>query len=391
MTTSANQPVLALLWRSLGPYHIARAAAAAEHLGREMHIRTVAVELSDQEQTHAWKIDRAAAPVPIKTIAPGAVLDDGAPNLVGATLRVLDELNPKYLAVAGYDRREMRAAAAWGKEHAAVRILMSETKWDDSPRPWWKRAIIRHYVRKFDAGLVSGSAAGEFLVVMGLPRSRIFRQYGAVDNAFFAEVASRARAQNLRPRLDLPGRYFMVSSRLHEPLKNIRHLLLSYERYRAEVTDPWALVICGDGPDRSAYESLVAERRIEGVSFEGFRQLDELALYYARASCFVHPAKREAWGLVVNEAMASALPVIVSRTCGAAYDLVKDGANGLCFDPDQEGALGCAMRQMHALNDEQRNLMGKLSQQMIADWGVKRFASGLGHAIAAVTGRDRGC
>jgi glycosyltransferase involved in cell wall biosynthesis len=381
VSSSAAQPLLVLLWRSVGPYHIARASAAAELLERESGIRTVVVELSDQEQTHAWQVNRTNAPVQIETIAPSAHLNGRAPDLQRQTLAVLDELKPKYLAIAGYDRREMRAALTWARRNGAVKVLMSETKWDDSPRPWWKCAMLRRHIRQYDAGLVSGSAAGEFLVAMGMPRARIFRQYGAVDNAFFASISKRAREQDLWPRPDMPRRYFIVSSRLDEQLKNIRYLLDSYEQYCLQCDDPWSLVICGDGKDRARYERLVRERVLKGVSFEGFQQADQLALYYARANCLVHPARREAWGLVVNEAMASGLPVIVSRTCGAAYDLVKEGVNGLCFDPDREDALTTAMVRMHGATDIERNEMGRASGAIVADWGVERFAHGIAQAL----------
>jgi glycosyltransferase involved in cell wall biosynthesis len=383
MSGSSTKPVLVLLWRSLGPYHIARAEAAAALLNKEAAIDTVAVELCDQEQTHAWKVDRATAAVKIHTIAPGVKLDGQGPNLTAHTKKALDALQPKYLAIAGYDRREMRAAVAWAQRRSAVKVLMSETKWDDSPRPWWKIALLRRHVSKFDAGLVSGSAAGEFLIMLGMPRARVFRQYGAVDNRFFSCAARRAREQDLWPRPGIPRKYFIVSSRLHEELKNIHHLLLSYERYRAQVNDPWALVICGEGKDRAAYERLVAERGIRDVHFEGFKQADELALYYARATCFIHPAKREAWGLVVNEAMAAGLPVIVARTCGAGYDLVRDGGNGLCFESHDPNSLTASMRRLHDMSQADRELLGLKSAQIISDWGVERFATGLHAAINA--------
>jgi 1,2-diacylglycerol 3-alpha-glucosyltransferase len=51
------------------------------------------------------------------------------------------------------------------------------------------------------------------------------------------------------------------------------------------------------------------------------------------ASAFIQASTTEQWGLVVNEAMASGLPVLVSERCGCAPDLVKNGVNGYTFDP----------------------------------------------------------
>lgn len=381
MSGTDMQPLLVLLWRSLGPYHLARAAAARAHLQAKAGMRTIALQLSDRESTHAWQVDGGRFNIDVRTVAPGAALDAAGSTLVKPTLLMLDDLRPRYLAIAGYDRAEMRAAARWARRSGAASILMSETKWDDSPRPAWKQWILRHLVRRFDAALVSGSAAGEFLIAMGLPRSGVFRHYGAVDNDFFGDQARRARERRIEPRLGMPPKYFLVCSRLIESRKNLRSLLLAYERYRAAAADPWALVLCGDGPDRSRYEQLVRERQIDGVCLEGFKQIDDLGRYYAHATCLVHPARREAWGLVVNEAMASGLPVIVSRTCGAAYDLVQHGRNGLCFDPDDPGALTQALIKMAGLSDQERRSMGQASQAIVADWGIERFADGLFGAI----------
>jgi glycosyltransferase involved in cell wall biosynthesis len=68
------------------------------------------------------------------------------------------------------------------------------------------------------------------------------------------------------------------------------------------------------------------------VYFPGFRQIEELPRFYAHAGCFVHPALEEPWGLVINEAMACAVPILSSRNVGAAEELVDDGVNGWKFD-----------------------------------------------------------
>ena len=58
------------------------------------------------------------------------------------------------------------------------------------------------------------------------------------------------------------------------------------------------------------------------VFYYGFRQIEENPVFYALAEAFVLPSLKEEWGLVVNEAMAAGLPVIVSHTAGCAEDLV---------------------------------------------------------------------
>ena len=94
------------------------------------------------------------------------------------------------------------------------------------------------------------------------------------------------------------------------------------------------------------------------VILAGFKQYDELPAYYGLASAFVHASTTEQWGLVVNEAMASGLPVLVSDRCGCAPDLVEDGVNGFTFDPYDVEALAGLMQRVAAMTDERRQAMG---------------------------------
>lgn len=128
------------------------------------------------------------------------------------------------------------------------------------------------------------------------------------------------------------------------------------------------------------------------VFLPGFRQIDELPRFYAHAGAFVHASTSEQWGLVVNEAMASGLPVIVSNHCGCAPDLLEEGKNGFTFDPLQVGALAELMNRVASLPDADRVALGEAGQRTIADWGTDRFARGLQEAAerALVTGPRRG-
>ena len=92
----------------------------------------------------------------------------------------------------------------------------------------------------------------------------------------------------------------------------------------------------------------------------------------------------EQWGLVVNEAMAAALPVLVSDRCGCFEDLIIEGINGFGFDPDNSQQLTNLMLKMSAANfDRQR--MGDAAFQHIQNYSPKRFADGLAKAIEYAT------
>lgn len=125
-----------------------------------------------------------------------------------------------------------------------------------------------------------------------------------------------------------------------------------------------------------------AHCQLPTVYLPGFKQYDELPSWYHRASAFVHVSTTEQWGLVVNEAMAAGLPVLVSKRCGCAPDLVQEGVNGFTFDPFDVEAMAQAMLQLASLPSQRREKMGQASGRIIADWGPERFGEGLRQAAA---------
>jgi glycosyltransferase involved in cell wall biosynthesis len=162
-----------------------------------------------------------------------------------------------------------------------------------------------------------------------------------------------------------------------------------------------ALVLIGSGPEEAALRALALERGLAvrdlepgrpgpqaaTVYFGGFRQIDENPAFYALADVFVLPSAWEEWGLVVNEAMACGLPVLVSREAGCALDLVKEGVNGHRFDPKDPGELSLLMERI-VNDDDRRRAMGLASLEHICHWGCDLFAYNALRAAAAATNQS---
>jgi glycosyltransferase involved in cell wall biosynthesis len=127
------------------------------------------------------------------------------------------------------------------------------------------------------------------------------------------------------------------------------------------------------------------------VVFAGFRQVEELPFFYAGAGAFIHPALSEPWGLVINEAMASGLPILSSGNVGAAEALVQDGVNGFSFDPEDVDELAGIMAQMAGMSEEKRVAMGMESERLVLEWGPERFAHGVQEAVRAAMSAPAKC
>lgn len=371
-------PRVAILFDNFGPYHLARLGAASR--GCEL----LAVEFGSSSAEYEWKASVANGLQRVALNERGSSHELSPKEFQKRLFAVLDEFHPEAVFVPGWGYRGALLGLCWGLFHGVPVICMSEsTQWDEARNPireWIKRRIIG----LFSSALVGGTSHRAYMEELGLPADRIFLGYDAVDNGFFAEKIEELGARSLELR-ETKRPYFLASARFIEK-KNLPRLLNAYAVYRSSVirmtpSQPWPLVIIGDGELRPELEHLRSELALEdSVQMPGFMQYEELPEYYARAGAFIHASTVEQWGLVVNEAMASGLPVLVSNRCGCAADLVQEGGNGWTFDPRSEEEMASLM--LKVTNDEEERLkMGRKSRQIIDKWGPARFALGLSQAI----------
>jgi glycosyltransferase involved in cell wall biosynthesis len=272
-------------------------------------------------------------------------------------------------------------------------IVMSESARQDEPRTWWKEMIKRRIVNLYSAALVGGKRHVEYLVELGMPVDRIFTGYDVVDNKYFRQKAQEVRGQksDVRKLYGLPENYFLASARFIEK-KNLPRLIRAYAEYREkpELTGsaPWDLVLLGDGPLRETLNSQLSTLNLHAnVHLPGFKRYDELPVYYALAKAFVHASTTEQWGLVVNEAVASGLPVIVSDRCGCVPELVN--GNGFTFDPLDEHQLASLLLQMTLLPEDERRRLAEASCRIAENFTPARFADGLERAATMAVNLTR--
>lgn len=374
---------IAVLFARFGPYHVARLRAlSVEH-------DVVAVELSGENINYAWDA------VAVDGLAHVQLCDRNhrtmAPDQLRRRLRsILAQHEPDAVAVPGWWDPGALAAIEWAQGAKVPVVLMSDSTALDAPRPWWREWPKRRVVALCETALVAGTRHTDYLTQLGMPAERVWTGYDVVDNAHFAEGAEAARQQEdeLRRELALPDRYVLVCCRFVEK-KNLSRLIDGYAQYRRRAEQPRALVLVGDGPKRDELEEQVARRRLEEVvHFPGFCQYEELPPYYGLAEGFILPSTHEQWGLVVNEAMAVGLPVLVSERCGCAPDLVTEDRNGHTFDPYDAATIAEALHRLPT-DEEALREMGHASRDRIRAWTPETFAENLGAAAERAQAVDR--
>ena len=367
---------MAVVFSSIGPGHHARLGAAGE-FGDVIGLEVTSVERNRHPEAplNATRYQRV-------TLLHGHP-EHHHSGLWGAVRAALDKIEPSIVAIPGWSNQAGLAALYWCLRKDTAVVLMADTHLLAEQRAGLWRSLKRRIVRLCGAGLVAGSPQVEFLKRLGMPSERIFTGYDVVDNDHFAAGARKARetAEVTRARLGLPARYFLCVSRLSTE-KNLPLVVRAFHKYRQLAGDrAWSLVLVGEGPERTTLESLVGALGLgESVASVGHQGYGVLPEYYGLANALILASVSETWGLAVNEAMATGLPVLVSRRCGCAEDLVQEGMNGFTFDPRDEGALA---ERMLALSAGDLQGMGAASREIVARWPLQRFAHGLWAAACA--------
>jgi glycosyltransferase involved in cell wall biosynthesis len=368
---------VAVLFDRFGPYHRARLEAA----GRRLSV--TAIELAGESSTYDWeKVEDGGNFRRVTLFRDVESASIPRRELCGAVADQLEEEDPDVVAIPGWSASGALAALRWCCRSSTPAVLMSETTAHDFSRSWWRELPKGRVVRLASAALVGGRAHQAYLERLGVPTDRIFQGYDVVKNNHFAEGARRVRQdpEAWRSRLNLPRSYFLDACRFVRK-KNLSRLVEGFARYREAVSDPWDLVLLGDGPERDRVEEAIEAVGIEeAVHLPGFKQYDELPIYYGLAGAFVHASTTEQWGLVVNEAMAAGLPVLVSDRCGCAPDLVDEGRNGYTFDPNAADEIAEYMEAV-ARGRSHAERMGQASREIVDDWGPDRFGRGLQRAV----------
>ena len=358
---------------NLVPYHVARwgAVAAAGH-------QLTVLQRRAGDPFSVLGTNAAEAPFAVHTLAEPATAGN---SWLRQLQSWIDRADPQVVVVSGYSFPETLAAMLAAAERGLPVLVCSESNRHDAHRRPWSEAIKRRLLRRAQAALVGGEPQASYLEELGIPALSIFRGYNSVDNSHFA-VASSWRDQGAvaREKLALPPRYLLAVSRFTAK-KNLVTLIEGFSLWHRQAPEDQrqlALVILGDGPLRPQLESQIADLDLqEHVLLPGSCAYADLPERYGLAEGFIHASTVEQWGLVVNEAMAAGLPVLVSSSCGCAPELVHPGVNGLRFDPRSPATIAAAIAWLSRKSPEARHRLGQASRKLVSAYGPKSFALGL--------------
>lgn len=263
-----------------------------------------------------------------------------------------------------------------------IKVLMRSETHLMLQRSWFKRlfrkAVISFLYKLVDGFLAIGTKNKEFYLSLGINPSKVFMTPYSVDNDRFTVKFSREgeKYNEIRNALSLPvGKTVILYLSKLTSRKRPMDLLVAYERLR-KTQNNIALVFVGSGAEEFRLRNYVEIQEIKDVYFCGFQNQTDLPKYFAASDIFVLPSEQEPWGLVVNEAMASALPIIISSDVGSAFDLVVPNCNGYHYNPRDIDQLVNYLQKL--VNDKDlRTTMGQKSLSLINEWSYEQCVKGL--------------
>lgn len=281
---------------------------------------------------------------------------------------MLDKLNPDVLVTGFISFPYGAIGLKWAKSRKRGLVEYDDQRIDTFNRSKISNWVKTRIIRNVDAFLCPAPAWDETLLAWGFHKNEIFYGLDTSDNDFWGE-----KVENTDFR-DLPQTYFMTVGR-QGTMKNLPRFLHAYKEYiNRGGTIP--LVMVGNGPEHEKLIKIADDN--PHVIFLDFQPREKIRQLFIRMKALVlSSTKVETWGMVVNECMASGHIVAISKECGSATTLVKDGLNGFHFSPESEKEMVEVLFKIQKLSDDEFRKMSQESLNIIKEWGLEKFVDGV--------------
>ncbi|MEM7774287.1 MAG: glycosyltransferase family 4 protein [Pseudomonadota bacterium] len=316
------------------------------------------------------------------------------PNFLSGSVRrwslsignALQDLRPDVALILGWQEPPLIQALVACRRRNIPIILRGESN-SLRKRPKLVTAVHRAYLKNCDAVLAIGEANANFYHEAGVPNNKIISAPYFVENERFINGAAKLCGDRLalRERWSIPAdaTCFAFVGKL-EPKKRILDFLKGLELAHRQGGKVAGLVV-GNGSDMEAAETFVRQNNLP-VTFAGFLNQSEIHSAYVASDAIVLPSDYgETWGLVVNEAMASSIPAIVSDRVGCANDLVVHGKTGLVFPFGDVTALATKLSELSADQSLRERLATAAIERVSSNYTIDHAVARTLEAIKLVT------
>ena len=199
--------------------------------------------------------------------------------------------------------------------------MFDDAKPSQVKRSFLVRTIKNLIIRQVDGLWLPSDDYDEAYSKLVHKKTFIFHGYNCIDNELF----------RFKKKKEMHFTTITCVARL-VPIKNIDNLLKAWKIIEKKHPE-YKLAIIGDGPEFVSLNELTLNMGLKTIVFLGAINNSDIPTYFYNSVAFVLPSLAESWGLVVNEAMAAALPILISNKINASYALLEEGVNGYGFEP----------------------------------------------------------
>jgi glycosyltransferase involved in cell wall biosynthesis len=276
----------------------------------------------------------------------------------------LDEINPDVIIGGSIVFYSGALGLRWCKQHGKKFIMFDDGKPSDIKRNPLVQYIKNAITAQSDAlWLPSKDYDAEYDGVFKEPW--FFHGYNTIDNKLFKVADERTFDHNS-----------LICVARFVDIKNFENLLRAWQIIEQQ-NDTYKLSLIGSGPLHDKLVNLTRELNLMRVEFLGIIPNQEIPAYLFNADGFILASFAESWGLVVNEAMAAGLPVLLSKKINASVPLLKEGDNGYSFDPHNVSEIASQTLKFINLTQSAKKAMSEKSLEIIGHMDYENMGTEL--------------
>ncbi len=315
----------------------------------------------------------------------GLIEDIGFVSRAKGLLREVIKFKPNVVNLTGYYDPATWLVLIYCKIKGIKTILSNESTSGDHKRNKILESIKSFIITKYDGYFNFGTRSKNYLIGLGGDPKKMLVNRNCVDNFNINRIYELTipLKHSIKKSLKLPEKNFIFVGRLIDD-KNLLRMLEAFMIAQRKINSDWGIIILGDGEQKEELTDYISNHKISNISFHEGVAWDKVPYYLALGEVLVLPSYSETWGLVVNEAMACGLPVMVSENCGCAEDLVQDGKNGFTFSPyDVEKMTEIFLKFMS--NEVDLAKMGGISKEIIKNYSLENVAEEMYDSFLKIT------
>jgi glycosyltransferase involved in cell wall biosynthesis len=251
----------------------------------------------------------------------------------------------------------------------------------------FRQKLLKVLFNLIDGFIYIGEENKEFYESYNIPESKLYYAPYAVDNTRHQRSKNEIEISGIRSDISIEkvtnSVVILFVGKLIEK-KRPMDLLKSFKKLQDDSSNKKILLwFVGDGEQRIELKEYVEQYQINDVKFWGFQNQTELPHLYALGDIFVLPSGYgETWGLVVNEAMCYAKPIVVSDLVGCGKDLVTPN-NGFIVPYSDNEKMANAIKLL-VENDQLRKDFGKESERIIKNFSQEICAKKISIAVSSI-------